>query len=81
MLSPFSHGQLCDPMACGPPGSSVPGDSPGKNARVGCHAPFQSDAVERCNEFVEFPERWVMTHHGFGNWGEKAANCGEGERF
>ena len=26
---------LCDPMDCSLPGSSVPGDSPGKNARVG----------------------------------------------
>ena len=24
-------------MVCNPPGSSVPGDSPGKNTRVGCH--------------------------------------------
>ena len=29
---------LCDPMDCSPPGSSVHGDSPGKNAGVGCHA-------------------------------------------
>ena len=37
--------QLCltlfDPMDCTPSGSSVHGDSPGKNARVGCHAFFQ----------------------------------------
>ena len=39
----FSH--LCltiwDPMACSPPGSSVHGDSPGKNTGVGCHALLQ----------------------------------------
>ena len=29
---------LCDPMDCSPPGSSVHGDSPGKNTGVGCHA-------------------------------------------
>ena len=29
---------LCDRMDCSPPGSSVHGDSPGKNNRVGCHA-------------------------------------------
>ena len=29
---------LCDPMDCYPPGSSVRGDSPGENTRVGCHA-------------------------------------------
>ena len=32
---------LCDPMDCSPPGSSVHGDSPGKNTGVGCHALFQ----------------------------------------
>ena len=29
---------LCDPMDCSPPGSSVHGDSPGKNTAVGCQA-------------------------------------------
>ena len=29
---------LCDPMDCGPPGSSIHGDSPGKNTGMGCHA-------------------------------------------
>ena len=33
--------QLCltlwNPVDCSPPGSSVHGDSPGKNTRVGCH--------------------------------------------
>ena len=32
---------LCNPMDCSPPGSSVYGDSPGKNTRVGCHALLQ----------------------------------------
>ena len=36
--------QLCpimfDTMNCSPPGSSVHGDSPGKNTKVGCHALF-----------------------------------------
>ena len=32
---------LCDPMDCSQLGSSVHGDSPGKNARVGCHALLQ----------------------------------------
>ena len=31
----------CDPMDCSPPGSSVHGDSPGKNTGVGCHTFFQ----------------------------------------
>ena len=41
MLSHFSHVRLCDPIDCGPPGSSVRGDSPGKNTGVGCHALLQ----------------------------------------
>ena len=32
---------LCDPTECNPPGSSVLGDSPGKNTGVGCHALLQ----------------------------------------
>jgi len=33
--------QSCDPMDCSLPGSSVHGDSPGKNTGVGCHALLQ----------------------------------------
>ena len=29
---------FCDPVDCSPPGSSVHGDSPGKNTGLGCHA-------------------------------------------
>ena len=32
---------LCDHMDCSQPGSSVHGDSPGKNTGVGCHALLQ----------------------------------------
>ena len=32
---------LCDPIVCSPSGSSVHGDSPGKNTGVGCHALLQ----------------------------------------
>ena len=32
---------LCNPMDCSLPGSSVHGDSPGKNNGVGCHAFLQ----------------------------------------
>ena len=32
---------LCDPTDCSPRGSSVHGDSPGKNPGVGCHALLQ----------------------------------------
>ena len=32
---------LCNSLDCSPPGSSVHGDSPGKNTGVGCHALLQ----------------------------------------
>ena len=32
---------FCNPMDGSPPGSSVHGDSPGKNTGVGCHALLQ----------------------------------------
>ena len=32
---------LCNHMDCSPPGSSVHGDSPGKNPGVGCHVLLQ----------------------------------------
>ena len=41
----ISYGQscltLCNPVNCSPRGSSVHGDSPGKNTGVGCHAFLQ----------------------------------------
>ena len=38
---------LCDPTDCSPPGSSVHGDSPGKNTGVGCHAFLQGSSQSR----------------------------------
>ena len=32
---------LCDPIDYSPPGSSVPGDSPGKSTELNCHALLQ----------------------------------------
>ena len=37
MLSCSVMSTLCNPMDCSPPGTSVHGDSPGKNTGVGCH--------------------------------------------
>ena len=34
---------LCDPMDCSPPGTSVHGDSSGKNTGVGCYALLQGN--------------------------------------
>ena len=51
---------LCDPTDCSPPGSSVHGDSPGKNTRVGCHALLQglfptqglNPGLPHCRQFL-----------------------------
>ena len=40
-LSHFSRVRLCESMDCSPPGSSVHGDSPGKNTGVGFLALLQ----------------------------------------
>ena len=37
----------CDPVSCSLPGSSVHGDSPGKNTGVGCHALLQGSSQFR----------------------------------
>ena len=39
-----SYPSLCNPMDCSPPGTSVHGDSSGKNTGVGCHALLQGAA-------------------------------------
>ena len=52
---------------CNPPGSSVHGDSPGKNTRVGCHAlpqrvfPTQgpNPCLLRCRQIL-----YLLTHQG-----------------
>ena len=42
-LAAQSWPTLCDPMGYSPPGSSVHGDSPGKNTGVCCHALLQGN--------------------------------------
>ena len=37
---------VCDSKDCSPPGSSVHGDSPGKNTGVGCHALLQRESSQ-----------------------------------
>ena len=55
---------LCDPMNCSLLGSSVHGDSPGKNTRVGCHAFLQGiflaqGLIRLC--YVSYIGFWVVT--------------------
>ena len=58
---------LCDPMDCSPLGSSVHGDSPGKNTETGCHALFQgifptqgsNPGLPHCRQIL-----YHLTHQG-----------------
>ena len=53
---------LCNPMECSPPGSSVHGDSPGKNTGVGCHTLLQGIfSTQRLNTGLPHC-RWIIYH-------------------
>ena len=62
---------LCDPMDCSSPGSSIHGDSPGKNPRVGCHALLQgifptqgsNPGLPHCRQVL-----YRLSHQG-SHWG------------
>ena len=57
----FSCLTLFDLINCSPPGSSVHGDSPGKNAGVGCHALLQEIySTQRLNLYVSCFGRWAL---------------------
>ena len=56
---------LCDPMDCSIPGSFCPGNSPGKNAGVGCptllQGIFPTQELNPC--FLGLlTGRWVLYH-------------------
>ena len=44
---------LCNPMDCSSPGSSVHEDSPGKNTGVGCHALLQGIFPTQESAFIK----------------------------
>ena len=51
---------LCDHMDCSPPGSSVHGDSPGKNSGVGCYALLQGIILTQGLN-TDLPHcRWIL---------------------
>ena len=65
---------LCDPLACNLPGSSVHGDSPGKNTEVGCHDLLQgifpiqglNQGLLHCREILYHCTTWeALLKHGF----------------
>ena len=55
---------LCNPMDCSPPGSSVHGDSPGKNAGVGCHALLQGIFPTQGSNPGLLHCRHILSHQG-----------------
>ena len=67
----LSRVRLCDPMDCSLPGSSVHGDSPGKNIRVGCHVLLQgifltqgsNPGLLSCREIL-----YCLNHQGSPGW-------------
>ena len=66
---------LCEPMACSLPGSSVPGDSLGRNTVMGCHALLQgilptqglNPGLPHCRQIL-----YLLSHQG------KSKNTGVG---
>ena len=68
----LSHVQLfATPWSCGPPDSSVHGDSPGKNTGVGCHALLQGIIpTQRSNSGLPHCRRNLchLSHHRSPNW-------------
>ena len=57
-----SHLQLFRANACSPPGFSVLGDSPGKNAGVGCHALLQGIFLIQGSNPSLLHCRWILYH-------------------
>ena len=62
VLSCFNRVWLCDPLDCSPPGSSVHGDSPGKNTGVGCLALLQESSQPKDRTHVSCVTGGVFTH-------------------
>ena len=66
-----SRPTLCDPMDCSPPGSSVHGDSPGKNVGVGSHVLLQgifptcrsNPGLLHCRRIL-----YCLSHQGSPQW-------------
>ena len=61
---------LCKPVDCSPPGSSVYGDSPGKNTGVGCHALLQGIFPTQVSNPGLPHGRWILyylSHQGSHN--------------
>ena len=60
---------LCDSVDCSPPGSSVHGDSPGKNTEVGCLALLQGIFLTQGSNPGLPHCRWILYHLSHKNTG------------
>ena len=58
----LSRAHLCVPMGGSPPGSSVHGDSPGKNTGAGCHALLQRIFPTLGSNPGLLHCRWILYH-------------------
>ena len=65
---PLSRVQLCDPMDCSTPGSSVPGDSPSKTTGVGCHDSSRGSSQHRDRTQIS-----CVAGRFFTNWATREA--------
>ena len=62
-------------MDCRPPGSSVQGDSPGKNTGVGCHACLQGIVpIQGLNPGLPHC-RWILYHLNHKGSQTEASGC------
>ena len=60
---------LCDLIDCSPPGSSVHGDSPGKNTGVGCYALLQGIFPTQESNWGLLHCRWILYQLSYqGSW-------------
>ena len=62
---------LCNPLDCILPGSSVPGDSPGKNTEVGCHALLQAIFPTQGSNPDFWHCWWILYHLSHQGTGKK----------
>ena len=54
---------LCNPIDCSPPGSSVHGNSPGKNTGMGCPFFLGIFPTRERNSCISCIGRWILHHH------------------
>ena len=75
-----THPTLCGPVDCSPPGSSVHGNSPGRNTGVGCHVllqgifPTQSSnlGLPHCKQIL-----YHLSHHRSPTSDAKTHQCNQ----